>query len=78
MFMRLFPDRHADDMEPQGSTDLEHIQVIKKVGGKLTDSYLDEGEWACQFYLQRSIHIVCRIHSRQDNCREFPKTDGKC
>jgi len=27
----------------QGSTDLEHIQVIKKVGGKLSDSYLDEG-----------------------------------
>lgn len=29
---------------PQGSTDLDHIQIIKKVGGKLTDSYLDEGE----------------------------------
>lgn len=29
----------------KGSTDLEHIQIIKKVGGKLTDSYLDEGEW---------------------------------
>jgi len=28
----------------QGSTDLDHIQIIKKVGGKLTDSYLDEGE----------------------------------
>jgi T-complex protein 1 subunit beta len=28
----------------KGSIDLEHIQVIKKVGGKLTDSYLDEGE----------------------------------
>lgn len=27
----------------QGSIDLEHIQIIKKVGGKLTDSYLDEG-----------------------------------
>lgn len=27
----------------KGSTDLEHIQIIKKVGGKLTDSYLDEG-----------------------------------
>ncbi|KAF8271668.1 chaperonin Cpn60/TCP-1 family [Lactarius quietus] len=27
----------------KGSTDLDHIQVIKKVGGKLTDSYLDEG-----------------------------------
>jgi T-complex protein 1 subunit beta len=29
--------------DAQGSTDLDHIQVIKKVGGKLTDSYLDEG-----------------------------------
>ena len=28
----------------KGSTDLDHIQIIKKVGGKLTDSYLDEGE----------------------------------
>ena len=27
----------------KGSVDLEHIQIIKKVGGKLTDSYLDEG-----------------------------------
>ena len=27
----------------QGSTNLEHIQIIKKAGGKLTDSYLDEG-----------------------------------
>lgn len=26
-----------------GSTNLENIQVIKKLGGKLTDSYLDEG-----------------------------------
>jgi hypothetical protein len=29
----------------KGSTDLDHIQIIKKVGGKLTDSYLDEGAW---------------------------------
>ena len=28
----------------QGSTDLDHIQIIKKVGGKLADSYLDEGD----------------------------------
>ncbi len=27
----------------KGSTNLEHIQIIKKAGGKLTDSYLDEG-----------------------------------
>ncbi|WFD33370.1 T-complex protein 1 subunit beta [Malassezia cuniculi] len=26
-----------------GSTDLEQIQIIKKLGGKLTDSYLDDG-----------------------------------
>jgi chaperonin GroEL (HSP60 family) len=30
-------------VESQGSTDLDHIQIIKKAGGKLTDSYLDEG-----------------------------------
>ncbi|KAG5422136.1 CCT2 [Candida metapsilosis] len=27
----------------KGSTNLSHIQIIKKVGGKLSDSYLDEG-----------------------------------
>lgn len=27
----------------KGSTNLDHIQVIKKVGGRLVDSYLDEG-----------------------------------
>ncbi|KNZ55731.1 uncharacterized protein VP01_259g3 [Puccinia sorghi] len=27
----------------KGSTDLDHIQIIKKPGGQLTDSYLDEG-----------------------------------
>jgi T-complex protein 1 subunit beta len=27
----------------RGSTDLSHIQIIKKAGGKLNDSYLDEG-----------------------------------
>ncbi|KAJ3017405.1 hypothetical protein NUW54_g589 [Trametes sanguinea] len=34
----------------KGSTDLDHIQIIKKAGGKLTDSYLDEG-----FILDKSI-----------------------
>ncbi|OKL62480.1 putative T-complex protein 1 subunit beta [Talaromyces atroroseus] len=27
----------------KGSTDLSHIQIIKKAGGKLSESYLDEG-----------------------------------
>ncbi|KAI3640491.1 hypothetical protein MIR68_001369 [Amoeboaphelidium protococcarum] len=27
----------------KGSTSLEHIQIIKKVGGRLSDSFLDEG-----------------------------------
>ncbi|KAF8509635.1 chaperonin Cpn60/TCP-1 family [Gautieria morchelliformis] len=36
----------------QGSTDLDHIQIIKKVGGKLADSYLDEG-----FILDKSIAV---------------------
>lgn len=27
----------------KGSTDLDQIQIIKKLGGKLTDSYLDDG-----------------------------------
>jgi T-complex protein 1 subunit beta len=36
----------------RGSVDLEHIQIIKKVGGKLTDSYLDEG-----FILDKTIAV---------------------
>ncbi|PIL36573.1 hypothetical protein GSI_00262 [Ganoderma sinense ZZ0214-1] len=38
----------------KGSTNLEHIQIIKKVGGKLTDSYLDEG-----FILDKAIGTNC-------------------
>ncbi|KAM5540617.1 hypothetical protein V8D89_005648 [Ganoderma adspersum] len=38
----------------KGSTNLEHIQIIKKVGGKLTDSYLDEG-----FILDKTIGTNC-------------------
>ncbi|GAA5915503.1 chaperonin-containing T-complex subunit CCT2 [Sporobolomyces salmoneus] len=38
----------------KGSTDLDHIQIIKKQGGKLTDSYLDEG-----FILDKKIGTNC-------------------
>jgi len=46
----------------QGSTDLDHIQIIKKVGGKLTDSYLDEG-----FILDKAIGSNCP--KRLENAR---------
>lgn len=36
----------------QGSTNLEHIQIIKKSGGRLEDSYLDEG-----FILDKRIGV---------------------
>ncbi|MCJ1286895.1 T-complex protein 1 subunit beta [Xylographa opegraphella] len=36
----------------KGSTDLTHIQIIKKAGGKLSDSYLDEG-----FILDKRIGV---------------------
>lgn len=36
----------------KGSTDLSNIQVIKKAGGKLSDSYLDEG-----FILDKKIGV---------------------
>lgn len=36
----------------KGSTNLESIQVIKKVGGRLMDSYLDEG-----FILDKKIGV---------------------
>ncbi|EIE83847.1 hypothetical protein G6F46_001885 [Rhizopus delemar] len=38
----------------KGSTNLENIQIIKKPGGKLRDSYLDEG-----FILDKSIGVNC-------------------
>ncbi|KAJ1501849.1 T-complex protein 1 subunit beta, partial [Coelomomyces lativittatus] len=38
----------------KGSTNLDHIQIIKKVGGRLVDSYLDEG-----FILDKSIGSNC-------------------
>ncbi|KAJ3734107.1 chaperonin Cpn60/TCP-1 family [Lentinula guzmanii] len=43
----------------KGSTDLEHIQIIKKVGGKLTDSYLDEEN------VKIMIANTCRCNNRQ-------------
>ncbi len=36
----------------RGSTVLEHIHIIKKVGGKFADSYLDEG-----FILDKKIGV---------------------
>ncbi|KAK9897516.1 hypothetical protein P389DRAFT_151459 [Cystobasidium minutum MCA 4210] len=41
-------------MRLKGSTDLDHIQIIKKPGGKLRDSYLDEG-----FILDKKISVNC-------------------
>lgn len=41
-------------MRLKGSTDLDHIQIIKKPGGKLRDSYLDEG-----FILDKKISTNC-------------------
>ena len=41
-------------MRLKGSTDLDHIQIIKKTGGKLRDSYLDEG-----FILDKRISVNC-------------------
>ncbi|KAL1915637.1 uncharacterized protein VTP21DRAFT_6396 [Calcarisporiella thermophila] len=38
----------------KGSTDLDHIQIIKKAGGRLIDSYLDEG-----FILDKKIGVNC-------------------
>ena len=46
----------------QGSTDLEHIQIIKKAGGKLTDSYLDEGIVDYLYNPLRLLLIGIRLH----------------
>ena len=54
----------------RGSTDLEHIQIIKKVGGKLTDSYLDEG--TCT-----SLHPL-PDHAIQLACARSPRLCAWC
>jgi T-complex protein 1 subunit beta len=47
----------------KGSTNLESIQIIKKVGGRLVDSYLDEGNTVCEissdvgFILDKKIGV---------------------
>jgi hypothetical protein len=64
-------------MRSQGSTDLEHIQIIKKVGGKLTDSYLDEGEIPRKYFIKNYAELYARLHSRQNNRRQFAKADGR-
>lgn len=58
----------------KGSTDLEHIQIIKKVGGKLTDSYLDEGKFQALLCL-KSYELTDRFHSRQIDRYELAKTN---
>ena len=57
----------------KGSTDLEHIQIIKKVGGKLTDSYLDEGE-----FLSKRLWADHRLHFGQDHCDNVTQADREC
>jgi len=38
----------------KGGTNLDHIQIIKKLGGSLKDSYLDEG-----FLMEKEISVGC-------------------
>jgi len=49
-------------MRLKGSTDLQNIQIIKKVGGRLEDSYLDDG-----FILNKKIGVG--QPKRLENCR---------
>jgi len=49
----LFSNMAVDAVQRlKGSTDLEHIHIIKKKGGSLKDSYLEEG-----FILEKSIGL---------------------
>lgn len=41
---------------------MDHIQIIKKVGGKLTDSYLDEGGWLISFG-ENSTYAKIKSHT---------------
>jgi len=44
----------------KGSSNLDHIQVIKKAGGTLKDSFLDEG-----FILEKQISVGC-VHNKKN------------
>ena len=46
---------------PQGSGKLEAIQIIKKLGGRLCDSYLEEGEWQRSNLLCAVVVVVYRV-----------------
>jgi T-complex protein 1 subunit beta len=54
----------------EGSTDLSHIQIIKKAGGKLKDSYLDEG-----FILDKRIGV--NQPKRLENAKILIANTGK-
>ena len=51
----------------QGSTNLDNIQIIKKAGGRLNDSFLDEGGYMINvrasffagFILNKKIGVNC-------------------
>jgi T-complex protein 1 subunit beta len=60
----------------QGSTDLDHIQIIKKVGGKLNDSYLDDGVHEYLYSLLLSCPDIGRLGFILDKkiCSNSPKT----
>ena len=60
----------------KGSIDLEHIQIIKKVGGKLTDSYLDEGQICCALSHVRNL-IVFKASFLTNKLQSTLQNDSK-
>jgi T-complex protein 1 subunit beta len=42
----------------KGSGNLDAIQIIKKLGGNLRDSYLDEGVWAWCLALEGLLQLI--------------------
>ena len=50
--LNLFHNIQSQSIDFQGSGNLEAIQIIKKLGGNLADSYLDEG-----FLLDKKIGV---------------------
>jgi T-complex protein 1 subunit beta len=49
-------------MRLKGSANLDYIQLIKKVGGSIRDSFLAEG-----FILEKSISVGCP--RKMENCK---------
>ena len=62
----------------QGSTNLEAIQIIKKLGGNLSDSYLEEGNKFTEFYYSNLIILMHRLFVGEEDWSEPAEKNREC